>query len=291
MSRFAEFDFKKVPEGYFDPIGGGDLAHIGYRTADCEKPGETVEKFVTVYTPAGYDPAKKYNIFYVMHGAGDNETAWLGTPEQPNAFKNMLDHMIADGLLEPLIVAAPTVRMGAANYGGTMFEFYREFVDDLLPAVESSFSTYAEGTDPAALAASRAHRGIGGFSLGSSMTWNGFAKNLRCLAWFLPMCGDCWELGKMSGSLRTEETAKLLSDTAQEAGNPEFHIFAAVGTKDIAYPNLNPQVHAMWEQPAFTKAERSFNEGNLAFYLVEGYDHQYLYCYEYVFNGLPHFFR
>ena len=291
MSRFADFRFGKVPEEYFAPTEGGGLSHFLYLVTDCEHPDRQVAKGITVYTPAGYDPAGQYNVLYLMHGAGDNETAWLGTPDAPSPFKHILDHMIADGRLAPLIVAAPTVRMGERNYDGTMFEFYREFVSAVMPAVESRYATYAENTTPAGLAASRAHRGIGGFSLGSSMTWNGFARNLAYLSWFLPMCGDCWELGKMSGSLRTEETAKLLSDAAVNGGSPEFRIFAAVGTKDIAYPNLRPQVEAMWQQPAFTKASRSFEEGNLAYCEVEGYDHEYLRCYEYAFNALPHFFR
>ena len=44
--------------------------------------------------------------------------------------------------------------------------FQKELAEDLIPAVETAYKTYAETVDPAGLKASRLHRGFGGFSMG-----------------------------------------------------------------------------------------------------------------------------
>ena len=36
----------------------------------------TMEKSMWVYTPYGYDPSKKYNVLFLMHGGTDNEGYW-----------------------------------------------------------------------------------------------------------------------------------------------------------------------------------------------------------------------
>lgn len=38
----------------------------------------TMEKSMWVYTPYGYDPSKKYNVLFLMHGGTDNEGYWFG---------------------------------------------------------------------------------------------------------------------------------------------------------------------------------------------------------------------
>lgn len=48
---------------------------------------------------------------------------------------------------------------------------HNELLNDLIPAVESRYSTYAEDTTPVGIAASRDHRGFGGFSMGSVNMW------------------------------------------------------------------------------------------------------------------------
>ena len=64
-----------------------------------------------MYLPAGYDPEKSYNILYLMHGGGDDENYWLMELSDRTHGKTtmrVLDHMIEDGLCEPLIVVTPT---------------------------------------------------------------------------------------------------------------------------------------------------------------------------------------
>lgn len=57
-----------------------------------------------VYTPAGYDQGKqRYPVFYLLHGSGGDETAWL---HQGQAAQ-VLDNLIAWGRAVPMIVVMP----------------------------------------------------------------------------------------------------------------------------------------------------------------------------------------
>lgn len=47
-----------------------------------------------------------------MHGGGwSNETTWLGTPDSPADFKNVIDHAIANREMEPMIIVCPTYKI------------------------------------------------------------------------------------------------------------------------------------------------------------------------------------
>lgn len=73
-----------------------------------------------------------------------------------------------------------------------MNNFHNELVNDLIPAVESKYSTYAGSTDPEGIAASRGHRGFGGFSMGSVNTWHTFEYCLDYFRYFMPMSGSLY---------------------------------------------------------------------------------------------------
>jgi len=56
---------------------------------------------ITIYTPPGYEQGKgKYPVFYLLHGMGGDEEAWinLGRTSQ------IMDNLIAAGKAEPMIV-------------------------------------------------------------------------------------------------------------------------------------------------------------------------------------------
>ncbi|MCE2616595.1 MAG: esterase [Phocaeicola sp.] len=69
-----------------------------------DSPTLKMKRRMTVYTPAGYeDSGKKYPVFYLLHGAGGDEEAWmtLGRTSQ------ILDNLIAQGKVKPMIVVMP----------------------------------------------------------------------------------------------------------------------------------------------------------------------------------------
>jgi len=296
MSKiYPKFEYNKLPESYLTPAkNAGRIENLPYVTECLEHPGTMENKNLRVYLPYGYDESKKYDILYLQHGAGDDETRWFGKDGEPNGAKHMIDHMIEDGIIEPLIVVMPMVDMGEANYSGTVFKYYLELERDIMPAAESKYSTYAETADAAGFKASRGHRAIGGFSLGAAVTWFAFLHELDRFEYFIPMCGDCWEHGIIGGGKMPEETADSLAAAvnANEFGKDGFRIYASVGTKDVAFQSLTRQTEAMRKRTdTFTFTETSFNDGNIHFAVLEDYLHEYEFTWEYLYNGLRYFFK
>lgn len=70
--------------------------------------------------------------------------------------KRILDHMIENGDIEPMIVVTPTFYHD--NSSGPEAKLTANFRNELMPAVESTDHTYAESTDQEGLTASREHR-------------------------------------------------------------------------------------------------------------------------------------
>ena len=68
-----------------------------------------------VYTPPGYSKDKKYPVLYLLHGIGGNEQReWT----RGGAAHVILDNLIADKKIEPMIVVFPNGN-ATTNTAGT----------------------------------------------------------------------------------------------------------------------------------------------------------------------------
>ena len=161
-------------------IGGGrtdlyevkDVPHGTVRRMWYNSPTLNMERRLTVYTPAGYETSgKRYPVFYLLHGAGGDEEAWinLGRTSQ------ILDNLIAQGKAEPMIVvmtngnarqkAAPgeselgMVTPGTRPAGATKAPeaSFEQSFPDVVKFVEKNFRTKS----------GRSNRAIAGLSMGS----------------------------------------------------------------------------------------------------------------------------
>lgn len=200
-----------------------------------------------------------------------------------------MDHAIEDGKIRPLIIVLPTYNNTSPEDSGSYSlalqltnNFHNELVNDLIPAVESKYSTYAENTTLEGLAASRDHRGFGGFSMGSVNTWRTFQYCLDYFRYFMPM----------SGSLTTDGEA--MADIVKNSGHSgnDFFIFSASGTADFAYGAFKQQIMNMGNvsDGTFVFADNE-RDGNLAFREREGYVHDGRASNEYTYNGLRFFWN
>lgn len=90
--------------------GEGSLAH-NYRVNDVPhgsvsrvwypSEGLGMNRRMSIYTPPGYeDNQDSYPVFYLLHGAGGDEEAWLALGRTAQ----ILDNLIAQGKAEPMIV-------------------------------------------------------------------------------------------------------------------------------------------------------------------------------------------
>ena len=260
-----------------------DLYYDTYESFSYEEKSQKLRKHAVVYLPYGYDESKKYPVFYLMHGGWSNEYAYLGSPDEPQRMKHILDHGIADGEIQPMIVVCPTYNNtspeDSGNYGLALRltdNYHNELINDLIPAVEGKYSTYAENTTPEALAASRDHRAFCGFSMGSMATWRTFEHCLDYFRYFMPSSGG------PASSVETYE--RIVQSSGHDWDN--FFIFAASGTNDFAYSGFKRGIDAMAASDSgiFRFADNEV-EGNL-YYLESDGDHSGDYAMLYFYNGL-----
>lgn len=218
-----------VPAKYdeTEPTQPGTVEEVVYNTKAYATDERDVKKTAYVYLPYGYDSEKEYNILYLMHGTGDDEKYWLKT----NPYnKIMLDNMIADGDIQPLIVVTPTFYVEddcADDLDQLTYSFAKELRNDLMPEIESSYSTYAKSADDKGFSESRDHRAFAGLSRGAVTTYHSaICQSLDYFSWF----------GTFSGS-RTD--AQQFQDTIQSgtfADLPIHYLYVASGNFDFALP-------------------------------------------------------
>ncbi len=295
MGKITEFPYVGPPE---PPPSDFDYnANLQYKAAPdkyineaCPQAGKIVSetynsingsKKLNVYLPYGYDESKKYNIFYIMHGGGENENTIFY--DKDAKLGNILDHMIMNGELEPMIVVTPTFNGGNC----TAQNFYNEFRQNVVPFVESKYSTYAEDTSEEGIRASRMHRAYGGFSMGAVSTWAVMENCLDIVGYFMPLSGDHW-----SGN-SAQDKANSLAKAIDRSGlsQREYFLLAATGTDDIAYPNISPQIDAMKPMTQYYTYTSDFSKGNFYFLTAPALTHWWGYVRHYVYDALPYFFH
>ncbi len=280
------------PDSYSQPADQrGTVTELTYSTRDyVNNSGATRTNNAYVYLPYNYDASGNthYNIVYLVHGHYGDASTFLST--ENGLLRNVLDHMIENGDIDPMIVVTPTYNYGqpTRNYvdAGTYCRALpEELQHDLMPLVESRYHTYAESTDSLGLLRSRNHRAIGGFSMGGVTTWFALDETLAFFRYFLPMSGDCWSLGSFAGMNRPQQTIDYLINRIRQQGfgQNDFYIWAASGTSDSAYGETLNQVRGMAENSFFTRQ-------NLTFHEKDGARHEYRPMMEYIYNALPFFF-
>lgn len=291
---YAEFpkEITEIPKEYFSAAREqGTLEELYYDTYEsmtyAEKSQE-LKKRAIVYLPYDYSEKNKYNVFYLMHGGWSNETTWLGTPDAPAAFKNVIDNTIASGEIDPLIIVCPTYNNtsgeDSADYSLALRltdNYHNELMNDLIPAVEGKYSSYAESTSAEDLIAARDHRGFGGFSMGSVTTWHTFEYCLDYFRYFLPM----------SGSFTSD--VSYMDDIVKNSGHDwdDFFIAAFTGTEDFAASAFERQIKNMQDYTDSFKYADNERDGNLTYRIKEGYSHDGTASMEYTYNGLLRFWR
>lgn len=293
LSGTVPDELEYIPDGYENPATQqGTLNKLTYDTWESfsyEQKSNKITKEAWVYLPYGYTDEEEYNVFYLSHGGWSNETTLMGTDDNPKSFKNVIDNAIQDGNIKPLIIVLPTYNNTSENDSSDYSlaiqltnQFHNELVNDLIPAVESKYSTYAKDTTPQGLKESRDHRGFGGFSMWSVNTWNTFRYCLDYFRYFMPM----------SGSYTTDD--EYMADLVRQQGysSQDFFIFAASGTDDFAYSAFKAQIMAMANNSGgMFKLAKNESEGNMSFLEREGYKHDAKATDEYTYNGLRFFWN
>ena len=99
---------------------------------------------LVVYLPYGYDPEDKetkYPVLYISHGAGGTEMDWATV----GAVKNIFDNAIADGEVEPTIVAI----MNHTRFGWDQTMIRDNILFNMIPFMEENYNVSPDAKDRA----------------------------------------------------------------------------------------------------------------------------------------------
>jgi enterochelin esterase-like enzyme len=204
--------FEAPPAGFNskqDGIPHGTLEIVEY---DSKTVG--TRRKMQVYTPPGYSADKKYPVLYLLHGIGGDETEW----QRFASVDSLLDNLIAAKNAEPMIVVIPNGRAqkdDSANAGmGAALAFAvfeRDLLDDVIPAIDSRFSTRTD----------REGRALAGLSMGGGQTLNFGLTHLDNFAW----------IGAFSSAPNTRPPVELVPDPDSTGKQLKFFLLTC-GNKD-----------------------------------------------------------
>lgn len=182
----------------------GTLTKMWYPSSIRNMP----QRRMSVYTPPDYYPvsSRLYPVLYLLHGTGGDENSWTDN----GRVLQIMDNMIAEGRIEPMIVVMPNgdIRMDAApgespymrtapssNNTGSQFGIFEStFIDDIVRYVDANYRTIPD----------KEHRAIAGLSLGGMQTLYITANNPHLadyIGLFSPQVNPTFKSG-VAGSMK-----------------------------------------------------------------------------------------
>lgn len=140
------------------PVPRGAVAEVTYQSTALGK-----YRRMHVYTPPGYQSGSgRYPVFYLLHGAGDNDDSWSSVGRA--GF--ILDNLIAAKQARPMVVVMPAGHTsrgpGSAIGRAATEEFVTDFTTAVMPYIEKHYRVLTD----------RANTAIAGLSMGGGHTLN-----------------------------------------------------------------------------------------------------------------------
>ena len=205
--------FPAAPEGFDKPREG--IPHGKVETVQYHSSTVGTDRKMLIYTPPGFSTDTKYPVLYLLHGIGGDEEEWHknGAPEV------VLDNLLADGKIMPMIVvlpngrAQPNDRAEGNIYGhAKAFEaFEGDLLKDIIPFVEAHYPAKA----------GREGRALAGLSMGGGQSLNFGLGNLDTFAW----------VGGFSSAPNTRAAETLVPDPDEAARKLKL-LWISCGDKD-----------------------------------------------------------
>ena len=202
-------------EGYVRDVPHGAMAQRWYWS---ETLGEL--RRLHVWTPAGYEKSSDaLPVLYLIHGGGDNDASWPGV----GAAGWILDNLLADGKMVPMIVVMPNGTIQTPDMMGEVPLFAEDMVKSIIPFVESQYRVLA----------GQEHRAMAGLSMGGMETVE--------TAFLHPeLFSHVWVLSSsFSPGRQKEYIERIKLNEIAPALNRNFKAlyFTQGGPADIAYKN------------------------------------------------------
>ncbi len=156
-----------------------DVPHGVVHTHHYHSKLENASRRLNVYTPPGYDPAKKYPVLYLFHGYSDNDRGWIDLGRANFILDNLIDEKKAVPMIivMPFGYSEPRPGDNGDDWGdwalNVVPRYERDIMNEIIPLVEGAYST-AKG---------RENRAVAGLSMGGGQSLYVGLKNLDSFAW------------------------------------------------------------------------------------------------------------
>lgn len=233
----------------------GNVSRIWYHS-----PTLNMDRRMTVYTPAGYDSNRKqkYPVFYLLHGAGGDEEAWMAL----GRVSQVMDNLIASGKAEPMIVVMTNGNAGEQAAAGESHDGFRkpsmqqrgmmdgEFeksFPDVVNYMEKNYRVYKD----------KSHRAIAGLSMG------GF-HSLHISRYYPDMFGY---VGLFSAAIMPRNGESPIYSNIEEsldvqfAKKPELY-WIAIGKTDFLY-NANVEFRKLLDSKGYPYVYYENEDGHI----------------------------
>lgn len=233
----------------------GTVSRVWYNS-----PSLGMKRRMSVYTPAGYESSEqRYPVFYLLHGMGGDEEAWLALGRAAQ----ILDNLIARGQAEPMIVvmtngnASQEAAPGETHFGltppttalpRTMDGSFEQSFPEVVAFVDSTYRTLPD----------KAHRAIAGLSMGGFHSLH-ISKEY-------PEMFDYVGLFSAAILPREEAASPVYADmdaklAAQFASHPRLY-WIGIGNKDFLY-DANTAFRARLDAAGYPYTYRESDGGHI----------------------------
>jgi enterochelin esterase family protein len=182
---------------------------------------------IFVYTPPDYDREKTtYPVLYLLHGSGGTENSWT----MDGLANVILDNLIADAKVKPMIVVMPFGHSEPSMRPGTMptfrgrdaAAFSNDLINDVIPLVERAYRVARQADK----------RAIAGFSMGGNQARQIGLSRLDLFSYVATFSGT---VGVRSGAVSADTIEDTFADVLADppGTNAALRLFwAAVGTDE-----------------------------------------------------------
>jgi enterochelin esterase family protein len=219
---------------FLKPVPHGELRLVWYPSKAI---GE--QRRMHVWLPPGYaQSSAKYPVLYLVHGGGQNDSAWT-----EGFAPYILDNLLAAGEIKPMIVVMPNGNLPGGGSRGDVStpdalaakikdgnaaraKFVDSLMGDTIPFVEKTYRVVPD----------RNSRAIAGFSLGGSQVLWASVQHLDQFAWV-----GIFSMGIMGGS-----NSSVASIAGSGSANTPAE-FVAANPQFFANPNAtNQKLKLFW---------------------------------------------
>lgn len=254
-----------IPGNPGDLYSVKDIPHGTVARRWYDSPTLKEQRRITVYTPPGYENSKEtYPVFYLLHGSGGDEEAWIALGRTAQ----IMDNLIAQGKVKPMIVVMPN---GHTQNSAAPGESSRHYIPamgggprEAVASMEDSFGDIIKFVENNyKVKKNKANRAIAGLSMGgmhSAAISAQYPNTFNYVGVFsAPPIASMMSRNDAERAKYAEEFVKKL-EVQQKNGFDLYWI--ACGDTDFLYQGVIDSMKAM-DEIGFDYTYRESGEGHI----------------------------